>query len=177
MQVSSLSLALLLLVVGCSDRRTAPPNSQQHDGDGEKHHTSQIPASSQFSVVVQLSAAARKKLIDGKETIIVAAYFTGHPKQGTEARYLDIKSGDIDLGDVKQEIHPGETAVFGELNLNPDALGRIDSQGPHLLINIYSGRRSSKNNLLSCDLYDGSFESIHGRTIAIHCQLITEDFR
>jgi hypothetical protein len=45
-------------------------------------------------VKVQLSDAARKKLTESKETIIVAGYFTGRPKQGTEARYLDIKSGD-----------------------------------------------------------------------------------
>jgi hypothetical protein len=127
-------------------------------------------------VKVQLSDAARKKLIESKETIIVAGYFTGRPKQGIEARFLDIKSGDVVLGDVKSEIRPGETAVFDELNLNPDALARIDSQGRHILIDVYSGRRSSKDNLLDCEVYDGAFESIHGRTIVISCQLIDERF-
>jgi hypothetical protein len=69
-----------------------------------------------FAVNTQLSVAANKKLIDDKETIIVAGNFTGHPKQGTEARYLDIKSGDVVLGDVKKEIRPGETATFDKLN-------------------------------------------------------------
>jgi len=125
-------------------------------------------------VNLQLSDAARTKLIDNKETIIVTGSFTGHPKQGTEARFLDIKSGDVVLGDVKQEIHPGETAIFDQLNLNPDALARIDSQGPHILMDVYSGRRSSKNNLLDCNVYDGSLDSVHGRTIEIFCQLIRE---
>jgi hypothetical protein len=127
-------------------------------------------------VNVHLSEAASTKLIDNKETIIVAGTFTGHPKQGTEARYLDIKSGDVVLGDVKQEIRPGETAIFDQLNLNPDALARIDSQGPHILTDVYSGRRSSEDNLLDCDDYDGAFESIRGRTIVIRCQLIEERF-
>jgi hypothetical protein len=167
----------LLLLFGCGDRRTASPSQfEHHDGGEQRNHASQVPVLSQFSVDVRLSDAARKKLVDSKETIIVAGYVTGHPKQGTEARYLDIKSGDVVLGDVKQEIRPGETARFSELNLNTDALTRIDSQGLHILISPYSGRRSSKDNLLDCEYYDGSFESIRGRTIVIRCQLIEERF-
>jgi hypothetical protein len=155
-----LPLASLLLLCGCNRPRTATPSQSEHRG--------------LFSVNVQLSEAASTKLIDNKETIIVDGTFTGHPKQGTEARYLDIKSGDVVLGDVKQEIRPGETAIFDQLNLNPDALAHIDSQGPHILMDVYSGRRSSKDNLLDCDDFDGAFESIRGRTIAIRCQLIEE---
>jgi hypothetical protein len=157
-----LLFVLALLLFGCNHPRAATPSQSNHRG--------------LFSVNVQLSEAASKKLIDNKETIIVDGSFTGHPKQGTEARYLDIKSGDVILGDVKQEIHPGETATFGQLNLNPDALARIDSQGPHVLMDAVSGRRSSKDNLLYCDDYDGSLESIRGRTIVIRCQLIEEQF-
>jgi hypothetical protein len=78
------------------------------------------------------------------------------------------------LGDAQQEIKPGETAVFNQLNLSSDAVSRIDSQGPHILINVFSGRRSSKNNLLDCTLYDGTLESLRGKTIVIRCQLIEE---
>ena len=170
-----LQLTLLLFLVGCTDRRTGSPSeSEHHEGDEQKNHASQAPVSSRFSVDILLSDAARKKLIDSKETIIVSGDFTGHPKQGTEARYLDIKSGDVNLGIVTQEKYPGEAAIFKELNLNPDALVRINSQGPRILLSAYSGRRSAKNNLLRCDDYDGSFDSIRGRTIAIRCQLIAE---
>jgi hypothetical protein len=157
-----LPLALLLLLCGCNRPHTAAPSHSEHRG--------------LFSVNVQLSEAANRKLIDNKETIIVAGDFTGHPKQGAEARYLDIKSGDVVLGDVKQEIRPGETAIFEHLDLKPDALARIDSQEPHVLIDVYSGRKSAKDNLLYCDDYDGGFESIRGRTIVIRCQLIGERF-
>ena len=170
-------LALLLILIGCGDRRTAPPLQAEHHDEGEQINPSlHVPISPQFSVDVQLSKAATKKLIDGNETIIIAAYFTGHPKQGTEPRYLDIKSGDIDLGDARQEIHPGETAKFSGLNLNTDALAQIDSQGPHILMSVFSGRKSMKDNLLHCDDYAGSFESIRGRTIVIRCRLIEEPF-
>jgi hypothetical protein len=157
-----LALALLSLLCGCSRPRTAAP-SQREDR-------------ALFSVNVQLSDAARRELIASRETIIVSGSLTGHPKPGIETRYLDIKSGDVDLGEVKQEIHPGETAIFNQLNLNPDALARVDSPSPHILMDAYSGRRSSKDNLLDCDIYDGGLEQIRGRTIVIRCQLIEERF-
>jgi hypothetical protein len=107
-------------------------------GSGQGNIVLQASTSSQFTVDVQLSEAARKKLIDSKETIIVAGYFTGHPTQGTEVRYLDIKSGDVVLGDVKQEIYPGETAIFNEVKSEPgrtisNRLGRSTHSHQRLL--------------------------------------------
>jgi hypothetical protein len=167
-----LSFALLF---GCNFPTTTTHSGSDRSVEQQKAIADPV-ASSQFSVNVQLSGAARAKLTNSKETIVVAGYFTGHPKAGTEARYLDIKSGEVTLGGVRQEIRPGETAVFNQLNLSSDAVSRIDSQGPHILINVFSGRRSSKNNLLACTLYDGALESLRGKTIVIRCQLIEEQF-
>ncbi len=152
MRSQILPLALVLALCGCSRPRTMASSQNEQKGV--------------FSVNVQLSDAAAKKLIDSEETIIIAGNFTGHPKQGTETRYLDIKSGDVVLGDVKEVIRPGQPATLVQPPLNADDLAQIDSQGPHILIEVYSGRRSSKNNLLDCDSYDGSFESIRGRTVS-----------
>jgi len=171
MRKAIFSLGLMLLMVGCTEHRAEHSESEQRAAKA----AATVPASPEFSVNVRLSDAAKKKLIESKETIIVAGYFTGHPKQGTERRYLDIKSGQVDLGDVEVEIHPDETATFSDLKLKADALARIDS-GPSILIDVFSGRKSSKDNLLYCEVYDGSFESIHGRTIDIPCQLIEEWF-
>jgi hypothetical protein len=166
----SIVLALMPLLFGCS----GPPTPAHSGPDVGIDQQKNIAAP--FSVNVQLSEGAREKLTDSKETIIVRGEFTGHPKGGTEARYLDIKSGDVILGDVQQEIRPGETAVFNQLNLNSDAVSQIDSQGPHVLVFVFSGRRSSKDNLLYCDDYDGPLEPLRGRTILIRCQLIAEQF-
>jgi hypothetical protein len=170
------SLGLIVLMVGCTEHRAGRSESEQRAANERNQTAASVPASPEFSVSVRLSDAAKKKLIDSRETIIVAGDFTGHPKQGTERRYLDIKSGQVDLGDVEVEMHPGETATFNDLKLKPDALARIDSHGPSILISVYSGRKSSKDNLLDCEAYDGSFESIHGRRIDIPCQLIEERF-
>ena len=166
----SILLTLVPILCGCS----SPPPEAHSDSDRGVEQQKNIAAA--FSVDVQLSQGARKKLVDSKETIIVAGYFTGHPKEGTEAKYLDIKSGDVIVGDVQREIRPGETAIFNQLNLNPDAVSRTDSQGLHVLISVFSGRESSKDNLLRCEVYDGAIESLSGRTIPIRCQLIAEPF-
>jgi hypothetical protein len=157
-----LPLALVLLLCGCNRPRTATPSQSEHRGLVQCERTTL--GGSQHETYRQQRNDHRCRNLHR------------HPKQGTEARYLDIKSGDVVLGDVKQEIRPGETAIFDQLILNPDAPARIDSQGPHILMDVYSGRRSSKDNLLDCDDYDGGFESIRGRTIVIRCQLIEERF-
>jgi hypothetical protein len=164
----------MLLIVGCTEHRVEHSESEQRAATEKA--VIHVSGSPEFSVSVRLSDTAKKKLLDSKETIIVVGYFAGHPKQGTELRYLDIKSGLVDLGDVEVEIHPGETATFNDLKLKPDALARIDSRGPSILINVVSGRKSSKDNLLDCEVYDGTLESIHRRTIEIPCQLIEERF-
>jgi hypothetical protein len=88
-----LSFALLL---GCNFPTTTAPSGSDRSVEQQKAIADPV-ASSQFGVNVQLSEAARAKLTTSKETIVVAGYFTGHPKAGTEARYLDIKSGEVAL--------------------------------------------------------------------------------
>jgi hypothetical protein len=129
-----------------------------------------------FSVELQLSDAARKKLVDNNETIIVRGYFMGNPKEGAEARFLR-KPDHVCLAEMRREIWPGETATFEQINLNPEALAQIDSQGPRVSISVVSGRRSSKGNLLYSEhYYEGDFDSVRERTIVLRCQLIEERF-
>ena len=134
-----------------------------------------LARSPHFSVEVQLSDAARKKLIDDEETIIVLASFTGSPKEGAESRFLS-KARQVRLGEIEREIRPGEITTFEQMNLNPDALAQVDSQGPVVFIEASSGRQSSKNNLLDCDDYEGGFASVLGTTVVLHGRLIDERF-
>jgi hypothetical protein len=163
-------LAFVSLMLGCGGPPSTAPLGSDPQVDPRK--TPAVP----FRVGVKLSEAARKKLTDSKETIIVSGHLTGHPREGTESKYLDIKSGEVILGNPQQEIQIGETAVFDQLNLNSDAMSRIESQGPHILVYVVSGRRGSKDNLLDCEDYDGQLEALRGRTILIECQLISERF-
>src|ERR1035441_3481354 len=100
MRYAIFSLGLILVMVGCTEHRAGHSESEQGAANEQNKAAAAVSGSPEFSVNVRFSDAAKKKLIDSKETIIVAGYFTGNPKQGTELRYLDIKSGQVDLGDV-----------------------------------------------------------------------------
>lgn len=128
-----------------------------------------------YRVEVSLSEKAKKKLNESKETVIVIAYFTGTAKAGIPFRqYKQYASrpGPIGLGETEIEVSPGKTADFSDLKLNQGALPLLDHSGPQLLINVVSGRKSSENNLLDCDIYEGPLKSVVGTSIPIHCKLI-----
>jgi hypothetical protein len=126
-----------------------------------------------FTVRVTYSQKAMATLVAAKETVIVVGYLYGFPKQGTPKKYVD-EVGQVDMGEVKDEIAPGATATFDRIKLDPAVAKWFDSQGLQVLINVYSGRKSSPNNLLDCGIYEGSLKAIEGQTIPISCKLIGE---
>ncbi len=91
-------------------------------------------------------------LVSRKETVVVAGYLYGFPRHSIPKRYVD-EIGLVDLGEVKDEIAPGATATFDKIKPDQALLKWLDSQGLQLLINVYSGRKSSPNNLLDCGIY------------------------
>jgi hypothetical protein len=126
-----------------------------------------------FKVSVTLSQKAGKTLSVRKETIIVDAEMTGSPKPGTPRRLVS-DMGEIGLSWVRVEIAPGAVAEFGPAKLDQQARAYIDKSGPQLLINVYSGRKSSKDNLLDCGIYEGPLDAVQKTTIPITCKLIAE---
>jgi hypothetical protein len=126
-----------------------------------------------FTVTVTYSQKAMATLVADKETVIVVGYLYGFPIQGTPKQDVD-HVGQIDMGEVKKEVAPGATAKFDSVKLNQPMMKWVDSQGPQLLINVYSGRKSSPNNLLDCGIYEGSLQAIQGQSIPIACKLIGE---
>jgi hypothetical protein len=126
-----------------------------------------------FTVTVTYSQKATATLAAGKETVIVVGYLYGFPIQGTPKKDVD-HVGQIDMGEVKKEVAPGATATFDHVKLNQPMMKWMDSQGPQLLINVYSGRKSSPNNLLDCGIYEGALKAVQGTSIPISCKLIGE---
>jgi hypothetical protein len=125
-----------------------------------------------FVVAVTYSQKAKDTLTTSKETVIVAGYLTCFPKPGTPKKL--IAQGEVGLGQVQKEVAPGQDATFGPVKLDPTGLKWADAQGPQLLINVYSGRKSSPNNLLDCGIYDGPLKDVQGKSIPISCKLIGE---
>jgi hypothetical protein len=159
-------LVLLISVAGVSTHTRAfaqQPNT--------KPAPAVAPAS--FTVKITYSPKAMDTLVKGKETVIVAGYLTASPTPGTPKKYVD-HVGEIGLGEVQKEIAPGAIATFTGVKPTPAMMKWVDSNGPQLLINVYSGRKSSPNNLLDCGIYEGSLAAVQGQSIPVSCKLIGE---
>jgi hypothetical protein len=164
--VAAFALRLLAFTVGHSISSVSLAHAQ------EASHTA-IPEFPGFDVRVTLSEKAEAKFAASKETIIVAGYLSGDPKKQAAKKYVD-EMGQVGLGTIKTEIQPGQIAHFADVKVKKDAFAQIDINGPQLLINVYSGRKSSKDNLLDCGIYEGALKPVGGTTIPIACKLIGE---
>jgi hypothetical protein len=126
-----------------------------------------------FTVTITFSQKAMETLVARKETVIVAGYLSGFPKPGTPKRLVD-HMDQIDMGEVKREVAPGAPAVFDQIKLDPTLVKWLDSQGPQVDINVFSGRKSSPNNLLDCGFWQDALSKAQGKTLSIACKLIGE---
>jgi hypothetical protein len=162
--------AILVLVISVAGVAT---HCRVHAQQGNAKPVTPASALTSFTVKVTYSQKAMDTLVAGKETVIVAGYLTASPIPGTPKQYVD-HVGEIGLGEVQREIAPGAIATFNNVKPTQSMMKWVDSSGPQLLINVYSGRKSSPNNLLDCGIYEGSLAAVQGQSIPISCKLIGE---
>jgi hypothetical protein len=127
-----------------------------------------IPA---FEIEVRTSKKAAQTLQKNKETIIVAAMFYGFPaseKDADETGQMSILNKNIELTGNQR------LARFEGLNFSKKQLAKLKDKDMRLLINVYSGRKSSENNLLSCGLADVPASQFGGKRYSLQCNLIEE---
>ncbi len=101
--------------------------------------SAQVVEYNSFTVKITFSQKAMDTLVAGKVTVIVAGYLSASPIPGTPKQYVD-HVGEIGLGDVQKEIVQGAIATFASVKPTPAMMKWVDSSGPQLLINVYSGR-------------------------------------
>lgn len=125
-----------------------------------------------LDIRVIMSPGAGRELASRSEAIIVAAFFYGDPAPHAR-RYAD-ETGRIALH-RREEALPaaGGTARFALGQIPARARARV--RGPLLVnVNVYSARRSSPDNLLSCDFMDGPVPGTRRMPVTLHCALIVE---
>ena len=125
-----------------------------------------------FEIEVSLSPKAEKKLKEEKETIIVAAFFTGEPKDTTTREYKD--NGEIFVTSRKIELAELRKAKFEGIKFSKGLYDSLSSKDISLLINVFSGRRSTDNNLLSCGIIEQQMSKLKGTSYTIKGRLIEE---
>jgi len=127
-----------------------------------------VPA---FKVYVNLSDRARERLAMPPDTIIVAAYYFGDPIPQALAQANQI--GQIDLGRSQVDLRTAGLATFDGSAMEPAKLSLLQGP-PQVNINVYSGRRSSADNLLDCDFFQDTLAVAAVSQINLYCKLISE---
>lgn len=129
--------------------------------------SAEIPS---FEIEIQLSEKAGKLLEQKKESVIVTAYFSGTPKDST--KYME--DGEYAVGTHSIELTDSRTAKFTGVKVSKEMYESLSDKDIQILINVYSGRRSSKMNLLECDILAKPISEARGQKFILKGKLIGE---
>jgi len=125
-----------------------------------------------FDIDVVLSDAARKRLEDSEETVIVAAMYFAGGKTGVPADVLN-GVGLVDIGRAQIELTGEGRAAFDGSAVLRERLEFVEGD-LQVNVNVFSGRRSSPDNLLDCGFFQDAVAVAAAQPVRIACELIAE---
>ena len=123
-----------------------------------------------FEIEVSLTDATEKLLKEKKESIIVTAYISGIPKDTTDEEYVEW--GKVHVKNYSIELMDSRIARFDHIIISKKIMDELVDTNVEVLINVYTGRRSSSNNLISSDLLQEGIETIKGKRYVLKGSLI-----
>jgi hypothetical protein len=126
-----------------------------------------------FEIEIQLDESAEKKIQSENESIIVQAYFSGIPKDTTIEEYSEWDK--LKIGSYRIELYDTRVALFENVKLPRKVLNELQDTNFEILINVFTGRKSSMYNLISCISLQEGIESLKGKRHIIKGKLIPED--
>lgn len=129
----------------------------------------------EFEVALMLSEAAEAKLMLTGESVIVVAFLSGSPSDSNYYEYNDDE--DVFLGKQMIELFDERVARFSRLAIGRDQLSIIKSVNAEVLVNVFTGRRTSFYNLIHVEIIQDSIESIKGFRHYLDGRLIYGDKR
>ena len=175
-----------LLLIACGNKKTsadkksprteaegggngsdAPDLTALRDNFSENGDSITIP---EFEIEISLSNEAEKKLKDSRESIIVQAYISGIPKK--RARVQVTEMGELNLCTPRVELTKSRVARFKNVNIARSDYGSLEDEDFQVLINVFSGRRSSEANLLDCDILQEPISVVRARRHVLSGKLI-----
>ena len=127
-----------------------------------------------FEIKLDLSQNAQNLFSQKKESIIVVAYFSGQPKDTTLEEYQ--KWGEIKFWEHQIELFEGNTiATFEKVTIPKAALDDLIETDFDVLINVYTGRKTSQFNLLDCDILEETINTLKGKSYVLKGKLLEGD--
>lgn len=125
-----------------------------------------------FDLQIQLSKQAAYELRRRKEGVTISATYFGDPTPAAKRHANEV--GLIDLGRETFTLRgiDGPARVTGA-TVDRTKMGWI--AGPPMVnVNVFTARRSSRNNLITCDIVDGPVARVAAARITLFCGLINE---
>jgi hypothetical protein len=123
-----------------------------------------------FEIEVTLTNEAREKIQSSGETIKGAIYFDGNGTPLPNIKTAPFR--DVFLGKYEFELEKEGVIKISDATVSMEAYSRLDDQNYFYFVNVYSGRRVFKNNVLRGGYADGRFEDLKaGKKIQISCGL------
>jgi hypothetical protein len=126
----------------------------------------------EFAIAIKLSPQAEKRLSYLHETIKVLAMFDGDPLPGQG--HYNAPMRDVYLGSDEELVDANNIAIFNSTKISQRHWNQLADKNYYVTINVFSARKTFKNNLLDCGVPDEHISTFAGRTIEVHCRLIGE---
>ena len=129
-----------------------------------------------FEIELKLSEKAEEKLKADNESIIVAAYFEGSVNENIPEKYKEgVEFGRLHLLTYQIELTDKRLAQFENVKFSKDLYDLLENKDIDLLINVFSGRKSTEFNILRCDILADSMSNVIGKRFTINGKLIYND--
>ena len=128
-----------------------------------------------FEIQLNLSKKAEKKLKEENESIIIAVDFIGEPEikivETKKFEFYD-ENGDLTIGTKKVEFESERIVKFENCKVSKKLLELLKNKTYEARVNVFSGRKSSKDNIITCDYYQENIEILKNKRIILNGKLI-----
>ena len=124
----------------------------------------------EFAIAIELSPQAEKRLNDLHETIKVLAMFDGDPLPGQGHDNAPMR--DVYLGSDEKLVDANNTSKFSSTKISQRHWNQLADKDYYVTINVFSARKTFKNNLLDCGVPEKHISTFAGKTTVVRCQLI-----
>jgi hypothetical protein len=125
-----------------------------------------------FEVEIVLSEKAKERMLTPRESIIVFTEFFGEPKDSSDKGLNE--TGDLMLASSEKEINSPWVTKIENILISRETFDRLKNKDFSVLVQIWSGRRSSEYNLLHGELIDGTIGQLKGKRHKLQAKLIEE---